>query len=102
MAGDRAQEVVRGLAAEAFGEWAMARVDPAWAGSAIDHEPTRLFLTEVGLPVQMASVFVLDDRFWGVPREADGRVCLGWLAHNEVYLVPSSGEVVTFREDGSP
>lgn len=60
------QSVVRTLAAESFGAWAMVRADEAWAQESVPHEPTRELLTQVGLPVQ-SKMFDLSPEFLTAP-----------------------------------
>lgn len=60
------QSEVGALAAESFGAWTMVRADKAWAQKCVPHEPTRRFLTEVGLPVQ-ARLFDLSPEFHTTP-----------------------------------
>lgn len=105
------------LVIEAFGAWTMRVADTRWAGEAITHELTRLFLTTTGLPVQALNLFTLDADFETAPRTLDTvlkelgataeidpgvraayghLIVLGDMAEAEAYLDPATGTVLSF------
>lgn len=110
---------VASLAATAFGTWTLQTAGEEWAAQFVPHEPTRLFLTTIGLPVEALGLFTLEAEFETAPRALEdllarqstefpgsvdsrirddygGLISLGDIADSGAYLDPHDGRVLSF------
>ncbi|MEV4332992.1 SUKH-4 family immunity protein [Streptomyces sp. NPDC049597] len=107
-------DLPKGLLDEEFGPGEVVRMAPADLPAALEHEPTRRFLTEVGLP-QDGLMFELwrddyllqtlpereetgEDGGERLPAGAEWLVCLGSLVHDFEALIDGRTGQVHYRE----
>ncbi|MGW2081962.1 SUKH-4 family immunity protein [Streptomyces sp. NPDC001939] len=107
-----------GLLDREFSPEEIIRIEPSALPTALVHEPTRQFLTEVGLPRAVLGVFGLwrdqnllaplaeattptDEDFRKLPAGADKLICLGSLGHDFEVVIDGSTGLLSYHLYGN-